>query len=79
MAKKYSCYCDVIFVVRVVLQAERTTSIMKSTKVQNPRYNKCSAVVEKNCLVAEYRVAYRISGPRTIIIIVANYYRHVHR
>ena len=55
------------------------TSIMKSTKVQNPRYNKCSAVVEKNCLVAEYRVAYRISGPRTIIIIVANYYRHVHR
>ena len=44
---------------------------MKSTKVQNPRRNKCSAVhavAEKNCLVAdlEYRVPYRI-GPRTII------------
>ena len=38
---------------------------MKSTKVQNPR-RKCSAVVETNCLVAEYRIPYRI-GPRTII------------
>ena len=39
---------------------------MKSTKVQNPR-RKCSAVVETNyCLVAEYRILYRI-GPRTII------------
>ena len=33
---------------------------MKSIKVLNPRRNKCSAVVEKNCLVAEYRVLYRI-------------------
>ena len=43
------------------------TIIMKSTKVQ-PRRNtiKCSAVVEKHCLVAEYRVPYRI-GLRTII------------
>ena len=39
--------------------------VMKSTKVQNPRH-KCSAVVETNCLVAEYRILYRI-GPRTII------------
>ena len=35
-------------------------AIMKSTKVQNPRRNKCSAVVEKNFLVAEYRVPLRI-------------------
>ena len=40
----------------------------ESTKAQNPRRNKCSAVVKKNCLVAEYRVPYRtVSGPRTII------------
>ena len=39
--------------------------IMKSTEVQNPR-RKCSAVVEMNCLVAEYRIPYRIV-PRTII------------
>ena len=38
---------------------------MKSTKVQNPR-RKCSAAVETNCLVAEYRIPYRI-GRRTII------------
>ena len=39
---------------------------MKSTKVQNPR-RKCSTVVEtNNCVVAEYRIPYRI-GPRTII------------
>ena len=38
---------------------------MKSTKVQNPR-RKCSAVVETNCLVAKYRIPYRIR-PRTII------------
>ena len=38
---------------------------MKSTKVQNPQ-RKCSAVVETNCLVAEYRIPYRI-GPRIII------------
>ena len=43
--------------------------VMKITKVQNPRRNKCSAVVEKNCLVAEYRVPYRI-GPRTIIMLI---------
>ena len=43
---------------------------MKSTKVQNPR-RKCSAVVDTNCLVAEYRIPYRI-GPRTIIT-------HAHR
>ena len=35
-------------------------SIMKSTKVQSPRRNKCSAVVEKNCLVAEYCVLWKI-------------------
>ena len=40
---------------------------MKSTKVQNPLRNKCSAVVENNCLVAKYLVPYRI-GPRTIIL-----------
>ena len=40
--------------------------VMKSTKVQNPR-RKCNAVVETNCLVAEYRI-----GPHTIIT-------HVHR
>ena len=40
---------------------------MKSTKLENPRRNKCSAVVQKNCLVAKYLVPYRI-GPRTIII-----------
>ena len=28
--------------------------IIKSTEVQNPRRNKCSAVVEKNCLLAKY-------------------------
>ena len=38
---------------------------MKSTKVQNPR-RKCSAEVETNYLVAEYRIQYGI-GPRTII------------
>ena len=43
---------------------------IKSTKVQNPR-RKCSTVVETNCLVAEYRMPYRI-GPRTIIT-------HAHR
>ena len=43
---------------------------MKSTKVQNPR-RKCSAVVETNFLVAEYRIPYCI-GPRTIIT-------HAHR
>ena len=43
---------------------------MKSTTVQNPR-RKCSAVVETNCLVAQYRIPYHI-GPRTIIT-------HVHR
>ena len=43
---------------------------MKSTKVQNPR-RKCSAAVETNCVVAEYRIPYRI-GPRTIIT-------HAHR
>ena len=43
---------------------------MKSTKVQNPR-RKCSAVVQTNCLVAEYRTPYRI-GPRTKIT-------HAHR
>ena len=42
---------------------------MKITKVQNPRCNKCSAVVEKNCLVAEYRVPYCI-GPRAIIMLI---------
>ena len=47
---------------------------MKSTKVQNPR-RKCSAVVEMNCLVAEYRIPYRI-GPRTIITRV---HAHAHR
>ena len=51
---------------------------MKRTKVQNPRRNKCSAVVEKKCLVAEYRVYRTVSEPRTIII-VANYYAHAHR
>ena len=37
--------------------SDMSTCIMKSTKVQNPRRNKCSAVVEleTNCLVAEYR------------------------
>ena len=50
---------------------------MKSTKVQNPQRNKCSVVVEKNCLVVEYRVPCHI-GPRTIIIFVANLYTHVH-
>ena len=46
---------------------------MKSAKVQNPRRNKCSAIVEleTNCLVAEYRIPYRIR-PRTIIT-------HAHR
>ena len=39
---------------------------MKSTKVKNPQRNKCSAVVEKNCLVAEYRTPYRIR-PRIVI------------
>ena len=34
--------------------------VLKSTKVQNPRRNTCSAVLEKNCLLAEYRIAYRI-------------------
>ena len=43
---------------------------MKSTKVLNPRH-KCSAVVETNCPVAEYRIPYRI-GPCTIIT-------HAHR
>ena len=33
--------------------------------VQNPQ-RKCSAAVETNCVVAEYRIPYRI-GPRTII------------
>ena len=46
------------------------TQLMKSTKVQNP-WHKCSAVVETNCLVAEYRIPYRI-GLRTIIT-------HAHR
>ena len=56
------------------------TNYMKSTKVQNPRCNKCStvhAVADKNCLVAEYRVPYRI-GPRTINIVANNYYTHAH-
>ena len=44
--------------------------IMKSTKVQSPR-RKCSAVVDTNCVVAEYRIPYHI-GPRTIIT-------HAHR
>ena len=39
---------------------------MKSTKMQTPRCNKCSAVVEKNCPVAEYRAPYRI-GLRIVI------------
>ena len=46
---------------------------MKSTKVQNPRRNKYSAVVETSqgprdeySLVAEYRISYRI-GPLTIM------------
>ena len=34
--------------------------IMKGTKVQNRQRNKCRAVVEKDCLVAEYHVPYRI-------------------
>ena len=46
---------------------------MKSTKVQKPRLNrnKCGAEVEKNCLVAEYRVTvlHRIV-PRTIMLII---------
>ena len=50
----------------MLIQCYGTTVITKSTEVQNPRCNKCSAVVEKNCLVAEYRVPYRI-GPCTII------------
>ena len=37
---------------------------MKSTKVQSLQCNKGSTVVEKNCLVAEYRIPYRI-GPCT--------------
>ena len=44
--------------------------LMKSTKVQNPR-RKCSAVVETNFLVAEYRIQNGI-GQRTIIT-------HAHR
>ena len=44
-----------------------THTIIKGTKVKNPRHNKCSAVIEKNCLVAKYVVPYN-SGPRTIII-----------
>ena len=36
--------------------------VMKSTEVQNPRCNKFSAVVETNCLVAEYRIPYLING-----------------
>ena len=44
---------------------------MKSTKVQNPQRNKCSVVVETNCLVAEYCIPYRIRL-RTIIT-------HAHR
>ena len=40
--------------------------IMKSTKVQNSQRNKCSTELEMNCLVAEYRILYRI-GPSTII------------
>ena len=46
---------------------------MQSTKVQNHRHNKCSAVVEKNCLVAKYSVPYRFRL-RTVSIIVAIYY-----
>ena len=44
------------------------TSIVILIKVQNPRRNKCSAVVEleTNCLVAEYRILHRF-GPCTII------------
>ena len=41
----------------------------KSTEVRNPWRNKCSAVVEKYCLRAEYRIRYRI-GPRTIIMLI---------
>ena len=41
---------------------------MKSTKMQNPQR---SAVVEKNCLVAEYHISYHnIIEPRTIIKLI---------
>ena len=42
----------------------------KITKVQNPRRNKCIAVVEKNC-----QVAYRTASGRVRIIIAANILR----
>ena len=42
--------------------------------MQNPRRNKCSAVVEKKCLVAEYRTPYSIPSAfnNYTIIIVGN-------
>ena len=45
------------------------TTDNESTEVQNPWRNKCSAVVEKYCLRAEYHIPYRI-GPRTIIMLI---------
>ena len=50
---------------RAVTDTHNEYTCMKSTKVQNPQ-RKCSAVVETNCLMAEYRIPYRI-GPRKII------------
>ena len=48
---------------------------MKSTKVQNPRCNKCSTVVEKKCLAVEsYRtVSGRFSFP--FVFVLANEWR----
>ena len=42
---------------------------MKITKVQNTQHNRCSAVVEKNFLVAEYRT---VSGrvPRIYLLLL---------
>ena len=53
----------------VYIQVNEKFHKIKCTKVQNPRRNKCSAVLEKNCVVAEYRVPYRI-GPHTIIMLI---------
>ena len=48
------CQQDIIIIALIVYK-------MKSTEVQNPQ-RKCSAVVETNCLVAEYRIQYTVSG-----------------
>ena len=51
----YTSYTTLVFEVQI---------LMKSTKDQNPWRNKCSAVVEKNCLVPSGRVPRRIQSAK---------------